>query len=213
MSFRHDWTQKVIYLCLFFPEFSLFGTVHLTVDDQNVRQTSNVACLNLKRYKYNLIMQKRGSKSTACSYEQLIRLKGSWNSLWADTSRSFHTTPECSAPDRCSSSRSQQSHIPLLFSLRSQVKWIKYQLHTASGYLCPLEPGFRYNIRGFSTALLARLAKPCCAEPCCDLKFKVLLRSGICFFLVLHHDRFQLFQESCWVTAAENSTFPGFAAS
>jgi len=47
-------------------------------------------------------------------------LNGSCNSLWVDTSHSFHTTPGCSAPDRCFSSRSQQSRILLLFFLSSQ---------------------------------------------------------------------------------------------
>lgn len=38
----------VNYLCLDLPEFCLFRAVHLTVDDQNIRETSNVSCLHLR---------------------------------------------------------------------------------------------------------------------------------------------------------------------
>lgn len=43
--------QEVDYLCLDLPELGLFSTVHLTVDDQNIWQTSNVACLQLQWHK------------------------------------------------------------------------------------------------------------------------------------------------------------------
>lgn len=46
--------MNVTYLRLNLPEFSLFSTVHLTVDDQNVWQTSNVACLHLQWHKKTL---------------------------------------------------------------------------------------------------------------------------------------------------------------
>lgn len=36
------------YLCLDLPEFCLFCAVHFTVDNQNIRQTSNVSRLHLK---------------------------------------------------------------------------------------------------------------------------------------------------------------------
>lgn len=38
------------YLCLDFPEFRFFSAVHLTVYHQNIRETPNVACLDLRRY-------------------------------------------------------------------------------------------------------------------------------------------------------------------
>lgn len=43
------------YLSLHLPELSLFGTVHLTVDDQNIWQTSNVARLHLPTDKWNVL--------------------------------------------------------------------------------------------------------------------------------------------------------------
>lgn len=44
-------TMRVTYLGLDLPKFSLFGAVHLTVDDQDVRQTSDVARLHLQCHK------------------------------------------------------------------------------------------------------------------------------------------------------------------
>lgn len=50
---------SVIYLRLNLPEFRLFSTVHFAVDDQNIWETSDVACLHLKWCAETLVMQKR----------------------------------------------------------------------------------------------------------------------------------------------------------
>lgn len=99
-----------VYLSLNLPKLRLFSTVHLAVDDQDIREASDVASLHLKRCKmHNFNTWGKGTSCCCC-----VSVMRRWDSLWADTSHSFHTTPGCSAPDRCSSSRSRQSRTPLL---------------------------------------------------------------------------------------------------
>lgn len=71
-----------------------------------------------------------------CDYELLLCLNGGWNSLWADTSHSFHTMPGYSAPDRCSSSGSQQSRTPWWSFLMSKMKGDIGDEHRTELFLC-----------------------------------------------------------------------------
>lgn len=100
-----------VYLSLNLPKLRLFSAVHLTVDDQDIRKASDVASLHLKRCKMHDFNARDKGTSCCCCCPSAVRR---WDSLLADTSRSFHTTPGCSAPDRCSSSRSRQSRTPSL---------------------------------------------------------------------------------------------------
>lgn len=103
-----------VYLSLHPPKLRLFSTVHLTVDDQDIGKTSDVASLHLKSAECTI--STHGTKArVAAAFER-------WgDSLWADTSHSFHTMPGCSAPDRCSSSGSRQSHTPLLCLMNKRI--------------------------------------------------------------------------------------------
>lgn len=105
-----------VYLSLNPPKLRLFSTVHLTVDDQDIGKASDVASLHLNRSRaHNFNTQDKG---TSCCR---LGAMGRWDSLWADTSHSFHTTPGCSAPGRCSSSGSPQSRTPLLCLMNKRI--------------------------------------------------------------------------------------------
>ncbi len=62
---REEIKPKIIdtHFCLNLPEFSLFSTVHLTVDDQHIWQTSNVARLHLQQQKKDAVTMKNRVES------------------------------------------------------------------------------------------------------------------------------------------------------
>lgn len=79
------------YLCLNLPKFSFFSAVHLTIDDQNVWQTSDVACLHLKRDTCSL-----SSHYTCVSAPSMCEYKLSLTVGWYFSQFSHHAWVLCS---------------------------------------------------------------------------------------------------------------------
>lgn len=67
----------------------------------------------------------RTSHHRCCCVGVTVGVRG--DSLWVDTSHSFRTTPACSAPDRCSFSRSRQSCTPSLYLMNQSKNFTRCQ--------------------------------------------------------------------------------------
>lgn len=128
---ENETKTSVNYLRLNLPEFSLFSAVHLTVDDQNVWQTSNVACLQLQWHKKN---KKQHALTLESHVKNVLCVNMSCWYVWKGACTHCGLilltvfTPRLSALLQTDALLQDLSKVILLYCLFCKMKWMYCQL-------------------------------------------------------------------------------------